>query len=106
MNFNVDIRNERGQDGPTRQGSFRVQIEMFEADGDQSFSGSPELHVRVLSDTLVDLPRVLLALSPEQQAVRAKYGSSPSYFYPADTAKESHGFKFDDEWHFRKIGHI
>lgn len=106
MNFNVDIRNERGQDGPTRQGSFRVQIEMFEAEGEQSFSGGPELHVRVLSDALVDIPRVKLACTAEQRTTWASYWDSPSYYYPADTTKESHGFKYDDEWHFQRRANV
>lgn len=77
-----------------------MQIELTEAVGMNSFSGGPELHLRVLSDELVDLPRIVLQLDEAQQAIWRRYVDKPTYYYPADTTKESHGFKYDDEWHF------
>ena len=80
-----------------------MQIELFEASGTDSFSGSPELHVRCLSNHLVDLARVRAALTDEQRQVWAGYSSQPHYYFPGDPTKESHGYPYDDEWHFAKL---
>ena len=79
-----------------------MQIDMYETANCDWCGGGPELHLRALQNTLADLPRVVLALTPDQQVIWRRYVDQPRYYYVADTTKESHGFKYDDEWHFPK----
>jgi hypothetical protein len=79
-----------------------VKITLFEAAETDSFTGKPELHVRVLSNQLVDLPQVRAALSAEQAEVWSGYVAQPHYFYPAERGTEGHDYTYDDEWHFHQ----
>lgn len=81
-----------------------MQITLIESDfcgfdGCES-RGLPELHVRVLSNQLLDVSRIKAGLTAEQAAIWARYAERPSYYFPPESLTE--GFKYDDEWHFTK----
>lgn len=74
---------------------------MTVADDAQSLvGGRPELWVRVLSNHVVDLPRVVAAFNTEQRQLFAQYGPRPVSYYP-DSGEDT-DYPFGDWWIFTK----
>jgi hypothetical protein len=78
---------------------------MYEKADEPSLSGGPELWVRVLTNEMVDLPRVKAAIADDQAEIWAGYADKPSDYYPhwvTPEEKTEHGFKYEDWFIFPK----
>lgn len=90
----------------TNQGrEYAVRIELHEANDAKALGGTPELWMRVLSDTLLDLPTAVKNLDPEQRKIFDEYHPTPVRYYPAgfyDEAGSDHHYVHEDWWIFRE----
>lgn len=80
-----------------------MQIEVIL--GESPTYGELEALVRVLSDEVLTVPKIMANLSPDQREVLSDYNTSdtPAYYWiPKPDQREDTGYVFEEYWAFRE----
>lgn len=75
-----------------------MKITLTELAAGEGWNEGPEVRVYVQTDELMDLPRIVAALSPDQRTIFDKYGTQTDY----EPILIRDGYRFTEERTFTK----